>query len=29
MILMTETHDGKLVFLNPDDEKVFNGTPIS
>ena len=29
MILMTETPDGKLVFLNPDDEKVYNGAPIS
>ena len=29
MILMTETPDGKLVFLNPDDEKVFNGASIS
>lgn len=29
MILMTETPDGKLVFLNPDDEKVSNGAPIS
>jgi methionyl-tRNA synthetase len=29
MILMTETPDGKLVFLNPDDEKVSNGLSIS
>ena len=29
MILMTETPDGKLVFLNPDDEKVSNGASIS
>ena len=29
MILMTETPDGKLVFLNPEDEKVFNGASIS
>ena len=29
MILMTETPDGKLVFLNPDDEKVFNGASVS
>jgi len=29
MILMTETPDGKLVFLNPDDEKVSNGVSIS
>ena len=29
MILMTETPDGKLVFLNPEDEKVFNGASVS
>ncbi|GAA4890658.1 methionine--tRNA ligase [Flaviramulus aquimarinus] len=29
MILMTETPDGKLVFVNPDDTKVGNGLQIS
>ncbi|MFT5250699.1 MAG: methionyl-tRNA synthetase [bacterium] len=29
MILMTETPDGKLVFLNPDKEGLINGTTIS
>ncbi|WP_034893451.1 methionine--tRNA ligase [Gillisia sp. Hel_I_29] len=29
MILMTENADGKLVFLNPDEDKVNNGTIIS
>ena len=29
MILMTETAEGKLVFINPDDPKVANGLPIS
>ncbi len=29
MILMTETPDGKLVFVNPDDAKVGNGLQIS
>ena len=29
MILMAEAPDGKLVFLNPDDEKVSNGASIS
>jgi methionyl-tRNA synthetase len=29
MILMTETPEGKLVFVNPDDEKVGNGLQIS
>ncbi|WP_417881884.1 methionine--tRNA ligase [Xanthomarina gelatinilytica] len=29
MILMTETADGKLVFVNPDDAKVNNGLHIS
>ncbi|MFD1161520.1 methionine--tRNA ligase [Hwangdonia seohaensis] len=29
MILMTETPDGKLVFVNPDDSKVSNGLQIS
>jgi methionyl-tRNA synthetase len=29
MILMTETSDGKLVFVNPDDETIKNGLPIS
>jgi methionyl-tRNA synthetase len=29
MILMTETPEGKLVFLNPDDESVTNGATIS
>ena len=29
MILMTETPDGKLVFLNPDKEDLINGATIS
>lgn len=29
MILMTETTDGKLVFVNPDDSEVSNGLQIS
>ncbi|MCK5401798.1 MAG: methionine--tRNA ligase subunit beta, partial [Flavobacteriaceae bacterium] len=29
MILMTETPDGKLVFVNPDDANVANGLHIS
>ncbi len=29
MILMTETADGKLVFVNPDDATVTNGLQIS
>lgn len=29
MILMTETPDGKLVFVNPDDAEVGNGLQIS
>ncbi|TXG37057.1 methionine--tRNA ligase [Seonamhaeicola maritimus] len=29
MILMTETPDGKLVFVNPDDASVGNGLQIS
>ncbi|MEM7186088.1 MAG: methionine--tRNA ligase [Bacteroidota bacterium] len=29
MILMTETPDGKLVFVNPDDAGVSNGASIS
>ncbi|WP_029034503.1 methionine--tRNA ligase [Salinimicrobium terrae] len=29
MILMTENADGKLVFLNPDEDGVKNGTVIS
>ncbi|WOD44822.1 methionine--tRNA ligase [Hwangdonia lutea] len=29
MILMTETPDGKLVFVNPDTSKVANGLQIS
>ncbi|MDT0295223.1 methionine--tRNA ligase [Mesonia ostreae] len=29
MILMTENADGKLVFVNPDEEKMNNGTVIS
>ena len=29
MILMTETPDGKLVFLNPDKEGLINGATIS
>ncbi|APY11098.1 methionine--tRNA ligase [Seonamhaeicola sp. S2-3] len=29
MILMTETPDGKLVFVNPDDAEVENGLQIS
>ncbi len=29
MILMTETAEGKLVFVNPDDAKVENGLHIS
>ena len=29
MILMTETPDGKLVFLNPDKEDPINGATIS
>jgi methionyl-tRNA synthetase len=29
MILMTETAEGKLVFINPDHPKVANGLPIS
>ena len=29
MILMTETPDGKLVFINPDDANVANGLQVS
>ena len=29
MILMTETPEGKLVFVNPDDMNVSNGLQIS
>jgi methionyl-tRNA synthetase len=29
MILMTETPEGKLVFVNPDDSKITNGLQIS
>ena len=29
MILMTETAEGKLVFVNPDDASVPNGLQIS
>jgi methionyl-tRNA synthetase len=29
MILMTETPDGKLVFVNPDDTSVSNGLQVS
>jgi len=29
MILMTETPDGKLVFVNPDDAEVSNGLQVS
>ncbi|MDQ7916305.1 methionine--tRNA ligase [Mesonia sp. MT50] len=29
MILMTENAEGKLVFVNPDEEKMNNGTVIS
>ena len=29
MILMTETPEGKLVFLNPDSKGVDNGKTIS
>jgi methionyl-tRNA synthetase len=29
MILMTETAEGKLVFVNPDDASVANGLQIS
>ncbi|MEP3837286.1 MAG: methionine--tRNA ligase [Algibacter sp.] len=29
MILMTETPDGKLVFVNPDDASVSNGLQVS
>ena len=29
MILMTETPEGKLVFLNPDEEEVTNGASIN
>jgi len=29
MILMTETPDGKLVFVNPDDTEVGNGLQVS
>ncbi|MBE9490522.1 MAG: methionine--tRNA ligase [Bacteroidetes bacterium] len=29
MILMTETPEGKLVFVNPDDSKINNGLQIS
>jgi methionyl-tRNA synthetase len=29
MILMTETPDGKLVFVNPDGKNVDNGLNIS
>ena len=29
MILMTETPEGKLVFVNPDDSKVANGLYVS
>ena len=29
MILMTETAEGKLVFVNPDDKNVANGLQIS
>ena len=29
MILMTESEDGKLVFVNPDTDNVANGLTIS
>ena len=29
MILMSETPNGKLVFVNPDDAGITNGTPIN
>jgi methionyl-tRNA synthetase len=29
MILMTENEDGKLVFVNPDEEGVGNGQLIT
>jgi len=29
MILMTEDQDGKLVFVNPDDQNVKNGATIN
>jgi len=29
MILMTDNAEGKLVFVNPDEEKMNNGTVIS
>ena len=29
MILMTETTDGKLAFIEPEDKSVKNGQPIS
>ena len=29
MILMTETPEGKLVFVNPDDANISNGLKIS
>jgi len=29
MILMTETPEGKLVFVNPDDTNISNGLKIS
>ena len=29
MILMTESTDGKLVFINPDDSEIINGEGIS
>ena len=29
MILMTENTEGKLVFVNPDDDSITNGLKIS
>ena len=29
MILLTENAEGKLVFVNPDEDDVINGTPIT
>ncbi|MCB0486404.1 MAG: hypothetical protein KDC47_09430, partial [Flavobacteriaceae bacterium] len=29
MILMTETTDGKLAFIEPEDKSIKNGQPIS
>lgn len=29
MILLTETAEGKLVFVNPDDSSIANGLHIS